>query len=75
MKKIFLLLGVLIITACTDKAVSTEYYKAHISEANDEVFKCAMDKNENSVNCSNALTAVQMAKSKADDMKTINNFK
>ncbi|MBY0379359.1 MAG: EexN family lipoprotein [Burkholderiales bacterium] len=75
MKKILLTIVIFILTACTNKPVSLDYYSTHILEAKEELIKCANDKDENSFSCDNARKAIQAAYSKADDEKTANAFK
>lgn len=75
MKKILLSFGVFVLTACTDKPVSLEYYNTHITEAKEQLVKCANNKDENSLSCENADKAIQAERAKKIQEKTINNLR
>jgi hypothetical protein len=67
MKKYIILLSVIGLLGCEDKLVSQDYYYQHLDEARQEVTKCGANKDENSVNCSNARKALSKHALKVQD--------
>jgi hypothetical protein len=75
MKKILLISLICLLTACENKSVSKDYYSSHLSEAREELIKCANNKEENGLSCDNARSAIQAALSKIDDDKVANSLR
>ncbi len=75
MKKIILILGTIgVLSGCGSKLISQEYYEAHLSEASDEIVKCYKDKDENSLNCTNAKNAISHQSAKEQEAQISKNL-